>query len=125
MLPEHCPIENTLKYIGKKWTINIIRDLFFGRGRFRDFLISNPEISTKMLSARLREMEEDGIIEKRVVSKSPVVIEYGLTRKGMSLNRILYEMAVFSIMQCPEEVFQRVPRNKKRSVEMARETFLV
>ena len=71
-----CPIETSVKYIGGKWSINIIRDMFRGKKRFSDFLKENPKISTKMLSARLKELEQNKLIEKRIVNKTPVIIEY-------------------------------------------------
>jgi len=116
-----CPIETALKYIGKKWSVNIIRDLFLGRKRFKDFLEANPHLSTKMLSERLKELEKNGIIEKKIVSTTPVTIEYTLTTKGMSLNKILYEMARFSGKECAPEVFNKkmCPGNFKMSLKKA------
>ncbi len=120
--PDRCPIENTLKHIGKKWTINIIRDLFFGKRRFRDFLERNPKLSTKMLSARLKEMEKDNTIVKNIISKSPVIIEYSLTEKGKALARILYELARYSIEYHPSEIFDK-RQYKKESLLMAKQVF--
>jgi len=102
---KRCPIEIAMKYMGKKWAVNIIRDIFLGKRRFRDFLEANPEISTKMLSARLKELEEHGVLEKKIVSKSPLTIEYDLTDKGRALKDVLYEMVAFSVNECPSEVF--------------------
>ena len=70
-----CPIETALKYIGKKWSINIIRDLFMGKRRFRDFLNSSAELSTKMLSQRLKELEKDKWI---IPAKKTGEIHYSL-----------------------------------------------
>src|SRR3989338_8014748 len=93
----NCPMETCMSHIGKKWSVNILRDLFNGKKRFKDFMDSNKDISTKMLSARLRELEKDKFIEKRVVSTTPLIAEYHLTEKGRALNRILYELSVFSM----------------------------
>ncbi|HLG24431.1 MAG TPA: helix-turn-helix domain-containing protein [Candidatus Nanoarchaeia archaeon] len=100
-----CPIETAVGYIGKKWSVNIIRDIFFGKKRFREFLESNKELSTKMLSERLRELEKDGIIFKDIKSKTPLIIGYALTDKGKFLNKIIFEMAMFSMKHCQNEVF--------------------
>lgn len=111
-LPEYmraCPIETAVGYIGKKWAVNIVRDLFIGKKRFSQFLHANPDLSTKMLSTRLRELEKDGFITKRVVSTNPIYIEYALTGKGRALNGILLELAVFSFRFCPSEVYKRPP----------------
>lgn len=102
-----CPIENALHYIGKKWSINILRDLFRGKTRFSEFLESNKDLSTKMLSARLKDLEKVKLIEKKVVSTSPVTVEYHLTKKGKGLNRILFEIALFSLTHCSDEVLAK------------------
>jgi DNA-binding HxlR family transcriptional regulator len=103
-LLKRCPLKNTLRYIGKKWSMSIIQDLFAGKSRFSEFLASSPEMSTKMLSTRLKDLEREKIIRKKIVSTSPVVIEYSLTERGRKLNKILYEIAVFSINDCTGEV---------------------
>lgn len=118
-----CPIEACFSQIGKKWSINIIRDLFMGKKRFKDFLNSNPELSTKMLSERLRELEKHDLIEKNIVSKSPIMIEYTLTKKGKSLNKILYELSIFSLQQMPEDVLNNTNMAKKAQ-EFAKKQFL-
>ena len=108
-----CPIEVTLKILGKKWTLQIVRDMYRGKNRFSEFLKTNPQISTKMLSMRLKELQESGLIKKSVVSTTPVNIEYSLTRKGKALNRILFQLAEFSLTNYPKEVYY----NKSKSVE--------
>ncbi|MDP7115741.1 MAG: helix-turn-helix domain-containing protein [Candidatus Woesearchaeota archaeon] len=103
-----CPIETAFKYLGKKWSINIIRDMFKGKKRFSDFLKANPDLSTKMLSARLKDLEKDGFICKEIVSKSPITVEYKLTKRGKGLNKILYEASVFSVKFCRNEICKKV-----------------
>ena len=102
---KNCPIETAFRHVGKKWTVNIIRDMLLGKKRFTEFLQANPEMSTKMLSQRLRDLEKDAVIKKRIVSKSPVRIEYVLTAKGEDLNRVLFEMSMFSMKHYGKEVF--------------------
>lgn len=114
----NCPIEPTLELIGRKWSMNIIRDLFMGKKRFKDFLESNPDLSTKMLSERLKDLETSGMIEKNIVSKSPITVQYALTKKGRGLNKILYEVAAFSLCECPEEIRKRGRSNKEFLAEM-------
>jgi len=120
---KNCPIENTLKYIGKKWAINIIRDLFSGKKRFKDFLITNKEISTRVLSERLRDLEEHGIISKTVVQISPILIEYDLSRKGKALNEILCQLALFSLKEFPEEVLMHPKKDSAKAKTMAKKMF--
>jgi len=106
-----CPIEVALNYLGRKWTIQIIRDLFKGKIRFSQFLESNPQISTKMLSIRLKELQKSGLIEKKVYSTTPVMIEYSLTKKGEALNKILFQLAEYSLTNFPNEVYHKEPKS--------------
>jgi len=110
---KNCPIEIALNYLGKKWTIQIIRDLFKGKKRFSEFLNSNPQISTKMLSLRLKELQKSGLIKKSIISTTPVMIEYSLTQKGKTLNSILFQLAEFSLKNYPNEIYD----NKPKSIE--------
>ncbi len=103
---KHCPIETAFEHMGKKWAINILRDLFLGKKRFKEFLEANPELSGKVLSQRLQELEIAGLIIKRIVSKTPLKAEYGLTEKGKKLDKVLYEIIMFSMGNYTKEVFQ-------------------
>lgn len=98
----NCPINTALNYLGKKWTFQIVRDLFKGKKRFKEFIESNNGLKGKVLSERLSELREQGIIEKKVSNTFPVKIEYNLTEKGKALNRIIYELAVFAVKHCEE-----------------------
>ena len=117
-----CPIETSIKYIGKKWSINILRDLFRGKKRFIEFLKENPKLSTKMLSARLKELEKNQLVEKRIIQKSPIIAVYHLTEKGRALKNILYELSIFSINQYSSDVFADV-RLKNEMVNHAKKMF--
>ncbi len=98
-----CPIDVAIKYVGKKWTIEIIKDMFLGMSHFNEFLDANPALSAKVLSQRLKELEANGIAEKRVISVTPLSIEYHLTPKGKSLNRVIYELAGFAMIAYTDE----------------------
>ena len=111
-----CPIELSMEQLGRKWAIPIIRDLFNGKTRFKEFLESNPELSAKMLSTRLRELQGHDIVEKRVVKTTPLLIEYGLTEKGRGLGDVLYSLALFSIRFRPDEVFDELPDNIEKDL---------
>ena len=110
---KNCPIEVTLDIIGKKWSIQIIRDLFKGKTRFTEFLESNTQLSTKMLSLSLKELQEYDLIKKTVKSTTPIVIEYSLTEKGKNLNRLLFQLAEYSLKNYPNKVYN----NKVKSIE--------
>jgi DNA-binding HxlR family transcriptional regulator len=109
-LPEECkgdPIDNTFKVIGKKFAIHILRNMVvLNQHRFNQFLDSIEGINPNTLSARLREMEKNKLIEKKIYKETPIRIEYNLTKKGKALKPILEEMAKFSIKFCCGEVFK-------------------
>ncbi len=100
-----CPIDNTIKIIGRRYTVLIIRNMLGGQKRFNEFLNSIEGISTKTLSSRLKEMEDKGLIQKDVYNETPVRIEYSLTKKGQDLKTILDQFAAFTMKNYPENVF--------------------
>jgi len=92
-----CPVDKTLNLISKKWSIQIIRDMFFGKKHFKEFKEDKPKLSNKVLSNCLKDLEENGLIEKKVLNTTPVTTEYYLTDYGRSMNRIVYELAMFTL----------------------------
>ena len=66
-----CPVDKTLNLINKKWSIQIIRDMFFGKKHFKEFKEDNPKLSNKVLSNCLKELEENGLIKKEVLNTPP------------------------------------------------------
>ena len=89
---QNCPIARTLDVIGDRWTLIIIRDLFLGRSRFNEFRQSTPRISPKLLSERLKRLEEQGLVERALLDGYPPRAEYRLTPKGRSLFPVLFAM---------------------------------
>ena len=89
-----CPIQNAVQLFNKKWSILIIRDMFFGKKQFSEFK-EGKDILNKVLSSCLKDLEEKKIIEKRVMDTTPVTTEYHLTEAGKYLNKVLYELASF------------------------------
>jgi len=102
-----CPIDNTFKIVGKKFTIHIIRNMAMqGQTRFNQFLDSIEDTNPKTLSARLKEMEKDGLITRTVHPETPIRIEYTLTKKGKDLQGIIDQMAAFSMKHYSKTVFK-------------------
>ena len=93
----HCPVELSLDIISRKWVLQIICDMFFGKTRFSEFKEDKPELSNKALSRSLKFMEEEGLIERIVDSSDKTNIEYFLTEKGKSLNKVIYDLVVFTL----------------------------
>ncbi|MBD2254187.1 winged helix-turn-helix transcriptional regulator [Nostoc parmelioides] len=87
-----CEVETTLKVIGGRWKVLIIRELMLGVKRFGELQRALPGITQKMLTQQLREMEDDGIIHRQVYAQIPPKVEYSLTPLGESLQPILYAM---------------------------------
>jgi len=87
---KNCPVARALDIIGERWTILLLRDLFLqGPRRFQDFQESLAGVAPNTLSARLKTMEEQGLIARRVYSEHPPRLEYHLTEKGKSLGPVL------------------------------------
>jgi len=102
-----CPIDNTFRIIGKKFTVLILRNMIsLGQTRFNQLLVSVERINPKTLSIRLREMEKSGLIERKVYPETPIRVEYHLTEKGEALRPILEQMAAFSMQYCCKDVFK-------------------
>jgi len=75
-----CPIDNSLRIFQQKFALNIIRNMMLLKHtRFSQFLGSVEGINTKTLSVRLREMEDYGLIKRKVTQKRPLQVEYTLT----------------------------------------------
>jgi DNA-binding HxlR family transcriptional regulator len=106
--PNHraCPIEETFRIVGKRWTVTILRELFFGANRFGQIERGAGKINPKVLSNRLKELEDHEIVKRSVSPGRPVQIEYSLTEKGRNLLPLLFSAAKFSLGNCPEVVFK-------------------
>ena len=91
------PIDNVIQLIRKKWVVQIINDLFFGKTRFHEFKENKPKLSNRVLSSCLKDMEDNGLIKRIVDKYDKKNVRYYLTEKGQSLNKIIYEMAIFSV----------------------------
>jgi DNA-binding HxlR family transcriptional regulator len=88
-----CPVARTLNMIGERWTILLLRDLFLhGPRRFQDFQDSLTGVAPNTLSARLKSLEDNGLVERRVYNERPMRLEYALTAKGQSLGPIVKAM---------------------------------
>jgi DNA-binding HxlR family transcriptional regulator len=90
MAPYQCPIARALDVVGERWTILILRELLrFGPRKFHEFQRGLPGISANTLSARLKRLEDSGIVERRFYEQHPPRAEYVLTDKGTELRPVL------------------------------------
>ena len=85
-----CPkYQRAMALLGKRWTWLVLRVLLDGPSRFSDFLVRIRGISDPILCERLRELEAQGLVHRRVLPETPVRVEYALTPKGQGLRQAL------------------------------------
>lgn len=88
-----CPVDTTLRVLGGKWKALILYQLRSGPKRFSALRRLLPTVTQRMLTAHLRELEADGIVERTIFPVIPPHVEYALTPLGLTLLPILTAMA--------------------------------
>ncbi len=87
---KHCPVARTLDLVGERWTMLILRDLLLhGARRYQDLQESLEGVAPNTLSARLKDMEASGLVERKLYNERPPRLEYHLTEKGRSLGPVM------------------------------------
>lgn len=121
-----CPVEATFQIIGKSWTILLVRELLIGKKGFNQLMKAVDGINSRMLSLRLKELENYKLVRKKILAQTPIRVEYSLTEKGRGLIPILFAAMKFSSVyfpenvfadkksRTPEEIYAEVSRNRKR-----------
>ena len=89
---EECPVRTALNVIGGKWKPVVAFYLLEGKKRFGELRKLIPEASQKVLTQQLREMERDGIVERRIYQQVPVKVEYSMTDYGNTLRAVMLEL---------------------------------
>jgi DNA-binding HxlR family transcriptional regulator len=85
-----CPhFHKAIELIGRRWSGAILREMLAGARRFTEIRGAIPDISDRMLSERLKELEVEGLVARRAYPETPVRVEYLLTDKGRDLERVL------------------------------------
>jgi DNA-binding HxlR family transcriptional regulator len=115
--PQLCArFHRAVELIGGRWTGAVIQLLLNGRMRFAQLRDAIPDISDRMLSERLRELEMEGIVVRIVVPETPVRVEYELTEKGRALEQALVSVGKWAERWVTEPRQQRqAPSGRKRS----------
>ena len=115
-----CPIALGFRTLGKRWTIEIIRELMLGNTKFNQIQKNAPGINPRMLALRLRELEVMGVVARKVYPGTPIRIDYSLTDLGRDVIPIMYAMTEFSMKNFPEDVFDdgqsRTPEQVYREI---------
>ena len=94
-----CPVERALEVIGGKWTMLILRELYFGTRRFGELRVALTGISPKTLTERLRILEQQGIVARKIYPEVPPRVEYSLTGRGRTLGPIIDAMREWGAQQ--------------------------
>ena len=92
---ETCPVARAVRVLDGKWTILVIRDLLRGTKRFSELRGSLMGISPKTLTDRLRDLEEQGLVERAMYAEIPPRVEYSLTQKGRTLEPVISALAAW------------------------------
>ena len=92
---QFCPVAMASEILGARWTINLVRELVAGSTRFNDLRRGLPRMSPALLSKRLKELEEQGIVTRAPAEREPDIMEYRLTRAGEELAPIIEAIGVW------------------------------
>jgi DNA-binding HxlR family transcriptional regulator len=100
-----CPIAQAARLLGDKWTLIILRDLALGTRRFKKLEQSGEGISPSMLAARLRELEEHGLVTRTSYNEIPPRVEYALTQKGQAALPVVEALRAYGTdwLSCESE----------------------
>lgn len=90
-----CPVANALDVVGDRWTLQVVRELLRGHSRFSELRETVEGIPRSILSARLKTLEDEGIISKRTYSDRPPRSQYLLTQKGHELGVVVGALAAW------------------------------
>ena len=110
----HCAMDITMDYIGGKWKAVVLWYLRNGTKRFGELKKHIPDITEKMLSLQLKQLEAQGIVERKVYAEVPPRVEYSLTPEGKTLIPALDEIAKWGRKMAEKhgEIFEEKPKKK-------------
>jgi DNA-binding HxlR family transcriptional regulator len=117
-----CPIDYALDFFGDRWTLLVIRDLLFaGKRHFKELMESPERIASNILTARLKKLEERGLIERQGDPDNRKQVIYTLTEKGRDLTPVLVELVRWGGRHdpnslCPKSVVARFTRDNDRLI---------
>ncbi len=94
---QYCPVAHALGIVGERWSLLVVRELLDGPKRYTDLAAGLPKIGTNILSARLKDLEGAGVIEKRKLPPPAASTVYELTPYGRDLRPVIHELARWGV----------------------------
>lgn len=91
-----CPVSCILEIVGDKWTLLVVRDIFYGNHTFKDLQASPEKIPTNILADRLKRLELSGLVRREMYQERPKRYTYYLTEKGLDLEPVMRSLIVWS-----------------------------
>jgi DNA-binding HxlR family transcriptional regulator len=106
---QFCGLARALEIVGERWSLLVVRDLMLGPKRFNDLQRTLPRIPVSILTSRLNELEESGVVRRRVLSQLDAGVVYELTEYGCELDQIVLDLGLWGARSLtypkPDEVF--------------------
>lgn len=97
-----CPVARAQSIVGDRWTVLVLRELFLGTRRFEE-IQAQARATPQMLATRLKKMEAEGLVERRVYNERPPRYEYHLTEMGLAFHPIFLAMSAWGEVWCKSE----------------------
>ena len=92
---QYCPVARALDVVGDRWALLVVRELMQGPKRYTDLADGLPGIGTNILAARLRHLEADGVVRKKILPRPAASRVYELTEYGLELKPVIRELALW------------------------------
>jgi DNA-binding HxlR family transcriptional regulator len=99
-----CPVSCILEIVGDKWTLLVVRDLFFDNHTFKDLQSSPEKIPSNILADRLKRLEQSGMVRREEYQQRPKRYAYYLTEKGLDLEPVMRSLIVWSNKHIPDTI---------------------
>jgi DNA-binding HxlR family transcriptional regulator len=99
---QYCGLARAVELIGERWALLIVRDLLVGPHRFTDLRRGLPRIPTNVLSERLKELEDNGVVRRRVLPRPATAVVYELTPYGQQLEEVVKRLGVWGAQSLGE-----------------------
>ncbi|GAA1944264.1 hypothetical protein GCM10009738_17100 [Kitasatospora viridis] len=100
---QYCAIARALDAVGERWSLLIVRELLGGPRRYTDLHADLPGVSTDILAARLKQLETEGLVERRRLERPVKVVVYELTGRGLALRPVLDALGAWGLPALGEQ----------------------